>query len=416
MDDSDKLPLRVPRTTADRRRLGIGAAVAAAAVASGLYYLLKPEVTPVSASTAVVERASNSILVTDKQLAQIAVVPVELRPFRVEKSAIGQIAFNEDATTPVVAPFSGRIVRLMAKVGDDVKRGTPLFEIESPEIVQAQNDLVAAVEGLDKSRAQLTLARQSLERAKDLFAARAGSKRDLEQAETVYAAAEHDTRAAQAQLAASRNRLRVLGRSDAEIGRLDREHAVSSTITVTSPIDGTVVTRKVGPGQYVRSDNTDPLYLIADLGTMWLKANVSENDIALIRAGQEVEVRVNAFPDRAFTARITNVGAASDPVTHRVVVRSEIANPDRLLKPEMFARFRIDTGQSTSTPAIPIGAVVRQGDLKTCWVETEPRMFQRRAIQIGMEQDGQIQILDGVRPGERVAARGAIFLDNQFQD
>jgi len=416
MHGTDDVLSRTPPAVTRRRRLGLAAAIAGAGAAIGLYYLLKPDVAPVSASTAVVERATNSILVTDKQLAQIEVVPVEARPFRIEKSAIGQIAFNEDATTPVVAPFSGRIVRLMAKVGDEVKRGTPLFEIESPEIVQAQNDLIAAVEGLDKSKAQLMLAKQSLERAKDLFAARAGSKRDLEQAETVYAAAEHDTRAAQAALSASRNRLRVLGRSDAEIGRLDREHAVLSTITVAAPIDGTVVTRKVGPGQYVRSDNTDPLYLIADLATMWLKANVSENDIALIRPGQEVDVRVNAFPDRSFTAKITNVGAASDPVTHRVVVRSEIANPDRLLKPEMFARFRIDTGQSTSTPAIPVGAVVRQGDLKTCWVETEPRMFQRRTIQLGMEQDGQIQILDGVRPGERVAARGAIFLDNQFQD
>ncbi len=416
MHGTDDVPLRTTPAVANRRRLAIVAGVAVAIAAVGLYYLLRPAATSVSTPAAVVERASNSIRVTEKQLAQIDIATVESRPFRIEKSAIGQIAFNEDATTPVVAPFSGRIIRLMAKVGDEVKRGTPLFEIESPEIVQAQNDLITSVEGLDKSKAQLMLAQQSLERSKDLFAARAGSKRDLEQAETTYAAAEYDRRSAQAALGAARNRLRVLGRSEVEIDRLNRDHVVSSTITVAAPIDGTVVARKVGPGQYVRSDNTDPLYLIADLETMWLKANVSENDIALIRVGQEVDVHVNAFPDRPFKARITNVGAVSDPVTHRVVVRSEIADPDRLLKPEMFARFRIDTGQNVTTPAIPVGAVVRQGDVKTCWVQTEPRVFQRRTIQIGMEQDGRIQVLDGVRPGEQVAARGAIFLDNQFQD
>jgi cobalt-zinc-cadmium efflux system membrane fusion protein len=185
---------------------------------------------------------------------------------------------------------------------------------------------------------------------------------------------------------------------------------------VVSPIDGTVVARKVGPGQYVRADNTDPLYLIADLGTMWLRANVSENDIALIRSGQDVEVKVNAFPDRSFKARIATVGAASDPVTHRVVVRSEIANPDGVLKPEMFARFRIDTGQDAESPAVPVDAIVREGDVITCWIEVEPTMFQRRKIQLGIEQDGNMQVLDGVRVGERVAARGAIFLDNEWQE
>ena len=147
---------------------------------------------------------------------------------------------------------------------------------------------------MEKAKAQLALAKQALDRARDLHEARAGSLRDLEQAQNGYANAEFDQRAAVGNLAASRNRLRVLGRGDGDIGRVERDRIVTPSISVSSPIDGTVVARKVGPGQYVRADNTDPLYLIADLGTMWLRANVSENDIALIRPGDRKSTRLNS--------------------------------------------------------------------------------------------------------------------------
>jgi cobalt-zinc-cadmium efflux system membrane fusion protein len=386
----------------------------------GLYQFAFKSTPPASsgaaAAPAVATRGADSVRVTAKQLQQIQIRVVEARAFRVQKPAVGQIAFNEDASTPVVAPFSGRVTRLTARTGDQVRRGDPLFEIESPEVVQAQNDLISAAQAVEKTKAQLSLARQALERAKDLYEARAGSRRDLEQAQNGYANAEIDQRTSVGNLAAARNRLRVLGRGAAEIARVENERVVNPIIAVVSPIDGTVVARKVGPGQYVRADNTDPLYLIADLGTMWLRANVSENDIALIRSGQEVEVKVNAFPDRAFKARITSIGAASDPVTHRVVVRSEIANPDGLLKPEMFARYRIDTGVDIETPAVPVDAIVREPEVITCWIEIEPGLFQRRKVQLGIEQDGYLQILEGVQAGEKVAARGAIFLDNAWQE
>ncbi|HTY65667.1 MAG TPA: efflux RND transporter periplasmic adaptor subunit [Alphaproteobacteria bacterium] len=394
-------------------------AAAAALIAAALlaYRLLAPgEVVNPAPAAAAVDRAAGTIRVTERQMSQFDIAPVAAHEFHIQKDAVGQIAFNEDATTPVVPPFSGRVIRLLAKLGDDVKRGMPLLEIESPEVVQAQNDLVAAVQAARKSKAQLLLAQQALARARELFAASAGSKRDLEQGETGYASADFDNRAADAALAASRNRLRLLGRSDAEIASLERDQTVNPTITITAPIDGTVVSRKIGPGQYVRADNTDPLYLIADLSTMWLDANVAERDIGLVHAGQDVGVTVSAFPDRSFKARITYVGASSDPVTHRIVVRSEVSNADRLLKPQMFARFRIDTGKNLETPAIPVDAVVQTEDVTTCWVEVEPRVFQERRIKVGLQQDGLVQVLDGLKPGERVATRGALFLDNAFQD
>jgi cobalt-zinc-cadmium efflux system membrane fusion protein len=357
----------------------------------------------------------NTVRITPDQMHQLEIAKVESTVFRAEKQAIGQIAFNEDASTLVLTPFSGRVTRLIAKIGDAVKRGDPLFEIDSPEVVQAQTDLIAAVQGLDKSKSQLALARRTFDRQSGLFAAKATSQRELEQANTDHTGAETDVRTAEGVLNAARNRLRVLGRSDAEVARLEKERLINPLIAITSPLDGTVIARKVGPGQYVRSDSAEPLYSIADLSMMWLKANVPENDIAFVRTGQEIEVRVLAVPDRVFKARIGAIGAASDATTRRVVVRSEIANPDGALKSEMFATFKIVTGNGEPEPAVPVEAVIRDGDLAFVWVERGPTLLERRKVKLGIEQNGRLQIREGLQPGERVVVRGAIFVDNEWR-
>jgi membrane fusion protein, heavy metal efflux system len=360
-------------------------------------------------------KKANTVSVTADQLHQLEIVTVELCTFRIEKQAIGQIAFNEDASTVVLTPFSGRVTRLIAKIGDNVKRGDALFEIDSPEVVQAQTDLIAAVQGLDKSKSQLALAKRVLDRQTGLFAAKATSQRELEQANTDHISAETDVRTAEGVLTAARNRLRVLGRSDAEVARLERERLINPLIAITTPIDGTVVARKVGPGQYVRSDSGDPLYSIADLSVMWLKANVPESDIALVKVGQDLEVRVMALPTRTFKARVIAIGAASDAATRRVVVRSEIPNPDGTLRSEMFATFKIVTGNGEPEPAVPVEAVTREGELAYIWVQREPMLLERRKVQIGLEQDGRLQVREGLKPGELVVGRGAIFVDNEWR-
>jgi cobalt-zinc-cadmium efflux system membrane fusion protein len=361
-------------------------------------------------------KSGDNIRITTEQMRQLSIVPVEIFLFRVQRPAIGQIAFNEDASTVVLSPFSGRVTRLIAKIGDDVKRGDPLFEIDSPEVVHAQTDLIAAIQGLGKAKSQLALAKRVLDRQTSLLADRATAQREVDQAQNDYALAESDFTTAQGTLTAARNRLRVIiGRDPEEVERVERDRLINPLITINAPIEGTVIARKVGPGQYVRSDTADPLYSIANLSTMWLKANVPENDISLVRVGQEIEIKVTAVPDRIFKARITAIGAASDTATRRVVVRSEIPNPDRALKSEMFASFKIATGEGGATPAVPVEAVIREGELATVWVQREPLLFQRRKVKIGMEQDGRLQILDGLAQGEQVIGRGAIFVDNEWR-
>src|SRR5207302_3279219 len=148
----------------------------------------------------------------------------------------------------------------------------------------------------------------------------------------------------------------------------ERERSINPLITINAPIDGTIIARKVGPGQYVRSDAGDQLFAIADLSVMWLKANVPEVDIPLVRIGQGLEVRVTALPDRVFNAKVTAIGAASDAATRRVVVRSEIPNPDGDLRAEMFASFKIATGHGQHALAVPVDAVIYEGEQAVIWL------------------------------------------------
>ena len=358
----------------------------------------------------------DTVSITADQMHQVSIVDVASCAFDVQKLAIGQIAFNEDASTVVLTPFSGRVTRLIAKPGDEVKRGDPLFEIDSPEVLQAHTDFITAVQAAAKSKAQLSLAQRALDRQTGLFADHATSQREVEQARNDFTAAESDVRTTESVVAGARNRLRVLmGRSEEDLLRVERDRMIDSLVTIKAPIDGTVISRKIGPGQYVRSDSGEALFAISDLSTMWLKANVPENDIPLIRVGQEIEVKVTAIPDRAFKAKITAIGAASDAATRRVVVRSELPNPNRELKAEMFASFKITTSEGDRAPAVPVESIIWDGDVATVWVETAPKVFRRRVVQASTQQNGMVAITRGIHEGEKVVARGAIFVDNEWR-
>jgi membrane fusion protein, heavy metal efflux system len=360
-------------------------------------------------------KGTDFVRVVAGQMHQLQVVKVEAYAFRVERSAIGQIAFNEDASTVVLTPFSGRVIRLIAKVGDQVTSGDPLLEIDSPEQVPPQNDFIAAQTARNKARSQLNLGRIVEKRARDLYDGKAAPFKDLQQAEAQLAAAENDMRSTETAFEAARIRLRILGRTDEEISNLEQHGALSRVTRITAPIDGTIIARKVGPGQYVKADSGEALYTIADMSTMWLKAQIFEQDIGFVRIGQEIEARVTAAPNRIFKARISAISSASDLTTRRVVVRSEIGNPDGVLKSDMFVSFKIGTEEASSTIAAPTDAVIREGDVATVWVETEPMLFKRRVVEIGIQQNGLTQIRSGLKFGELVIARGAIFVDNEWR-
>jgi cobalt-zinc-cadmium efflux system membrane fusion protein len=334
---------------------------------------------------------------TPQQLKTLTVEAVQRHGFVSEEHTEGKIAVNADRTTPVYSPYSGRVTRVIAGLGDVVKAGAPLATVEATEFVQAQNDLTTAT-------ATLKIARINETRKHALYDAKGGSLQDWQQAQA-------DLTAAETALASVRNRLRILGKTDAEIDALEASKSMSPLATVVAPLRGVVVDRQLGPGQYLQAGSGTPVFTIADPSSVWLLANVRESDAGRVRLGQLIEVRVPAYPERTFKARVTYVAALVDPVTHRIAVRGEIENVDGALKPEMFAAFRILTSDASEAPAVPEPAVIYEGETAHVWVIAGDGLLAYRAIKTGRNNDGLVEVLDGLTPGERIVTRGGLFID-----
>jgi cobalt-zinc-cadmium efflux system membrane fusion protein len=314
-----------------------------------------------------------------------------------EEQTEGKIAVNGDRATPVYSPYSGRVTRVIAGLGDAVKSGAPLATVEASEFVQAQNDLSTAA-------AQVKLARISETRKHALYDAKGGSLQDWQSAQA-------DLTSAETALNSVRNRLKILGVPDRQIDALEASHSMSAAATIVAPIAGVVVDRQVGPGQFLQAGGGTPLFTIADPSSVWLLANVREADAAQVHLGQTVEVRVLAYPKRVFKARVTYVAALVDPNTHRIPVRAELPNTDAALKPEMFANFRILTSDSSDAPGVPEAAVVYEGEAAHVWVLSGDGLLAYRAIHTGRSNDGMVEVLDGLKPGEKVVTKGGLFID-----
>jgi len=316
----------------------------------------------------------------------------------------------------VFSPYSGRVIKVIAMLGDMVEPGAPLFVIHASEFVQAQNDLITALANLTAARSQLAMAQTTEKRNHDLYLAQGGALKDWQQAQTDLITAQNTVRADEIAAHAVRNRLRILGKTDQEIASLEAEptQKLNAVATVTAPIAGTITQRQIGVGQYINSEAngaTNPVFTISDLSTVWLIANVREADAPLMHVGQPVEVHVLAFPGRVFKAKISWVAPSIDSNTHRLLVRADVENPKGELKPGMFANFSIITGEAATAPAVPQRAIVYEGDSARVWVAEDDGTIAARPIRTGRIADGMVEVLAGVSPGEKVVTSGALFID-----
>jgi cobalt-zinc-cadmium efflux system membrane fusion protein len=411
----DNTPQSELRPKALPRPIQMVAVLILAAIVGAAFWLA-PELagwfgkTPAQAAPASSDRPG-TFRPTATQWQSIKVETVVVRPFHSEETTDGKIGIDDDRTTPVFSPYSGRVVRLIAKAGDHVDINAPLFAIQASELVQAQNDLITAIAGLSKARSQLSLTETAEKRQHDLFQVKAGALKDWQQAQADAAAARNDVRSGEIAVAAVRNRLRILGKSEQEIAGFEASGKMDSEAFVGAPIAGTVIQRKVGPGQYIQSGAADPVYSIGDLSTVWLIANVRESDAGLVHVGDPVEVRVLAYPDRVFAAHIVYVASAVDATTRRLPVRAEIANPDGALKPEMFARFSIITGADRAAPAVPQSAIVYDGTTARVWIANADGTIGSRTIKPGRVDGSAVEVLDGLAPGDKVVTSGTLFID-----
>ena len=335
--------------------------------------------------------------------------------FRLELTADGKVAIDQDHSTPIFSPYSGRVTRIVAKPGDAIKAGQLLLALEATDMVQAENDFITAVAGLDTARSQQNLAEINEKRQHELFDAKAVPLRDWQQAQADLITAQSATRSAEIAVEAVRNRLRLLQKTEDEIANFEKTGKINPETPIYSPIAGTVAQRAVGPGQYITSGASDPsgdpIFVVGDMATVWLVANIKETDGSRVRVGQPLEFGVSALPDRVFTGTVNYVAEFLDPNTRRLVVRATVENSDRALKPEMFAAVTIFAGEDQTSPAVPREAIIYEGADARVWVAGDDMSLELRKITVGLVNGNLVQVRTGLRPGEKVVTRGALFID-----
>jgi membrane fusion protein, heavy metal efflux system len=356
-----------------------------------------------SASAAAGSSPAPTLELSESQAKAIKIGVLGIYPFDVEKDAVGSIDFDEDLSVQVFTPYQGKIITAFAQLGDGVQKGQPLYTIDSPDLVQAESTLIGAAATLD-------LTDKELERARNLYATDKGvAQRELEQAIS-------DQQTAEGALKAARDAVRVFGKTDEEIDGMVKLRRIDPALIVRSPITGQITSRYAQPGLLVQPGNPPAPYVVADVSTKWMLANVTESDSPLIQVGQPVEVSVMAYPGRVFQGKIAKVGAVVDPNTHRLLARYEIADPKDELRPGMLADFVIRVKAPVESLSIPATGVVRNGDgTMAVWVTVDRRHFTQKIIKVGLQKDGQDQVLEGLASGETVVTEGAIFLNNMLE-
>ncbi|HEV7924642.1 MAG TPA: efflux RND transporter periplasmic adaptor subunit [Verrucomicrobiae bacterium] len=340
-----------------------------------------------------------SVDLKPSQLAAIKIETVSTYVFSMEKTALGSIDYDEDLSVQVFSSYQGKIITATANLGDEVKKGQPLYTIDSPDLIQAESTLIGAAALLD-------LTSKELARAKSLYGTNGVSEREMEQATS-------DAQTAEGALRAARDAVRVFGKTEAEIDQMVASRKIDPVLVVPSPVSGRITSRDAQPGLLVQPGNIPAPYAVADLTTKWMVANVIESDSPLFHVGQLLTAKVMAFPDETFDGKISRLGASVDPNTHRVMVRCDIADPKDKLRPGMLANFSIQVGNPVESIAIPVNGVVRNGDgTFAAWVTTNRQTFAQRIVKIGRQQNGLYQVLEGLQIGEMAVTDGAVFISN----
>lgn len=322
--------------------------------------------------------------------------------FPIEKEAVGNIDFDDDLSVQVFPNYQGKLLKTFVELGDSVQKGQALYTIDSPDLVNAEGNLIGA-------EATFVLTDKELARAKQLYATNVGvSQRELEQAI-------NDQQTALGALNAARDAVRIFGKTDAEIDQIIATRKMDPSLVVPSPITGRITAMSAPPGYFVQPGNPPAPFSVADVSVKWMFGDAMESDSSFFNAGQPVEVSVMAFPGRLFKGKINKVYETVDPNVHTLLVRCEVPDPKNELRPGMLANFVIAVQDPVVATAIPAKGVVRESDgTHTAWVTTDRRHFTQRIVKVGLQHGGMDQILEGVQPGELVVSDGAVFLSNML--
>ncbi|GIW54665.1 MAG: RND transporter [Nitrospiraceae bacterium] len=329
----------------------------------------------------------------------ITVQPVARGEFRTFRDFPATIRPNERAVADITTLVRGRVVDVYADLGQEVKADDLLAILYSSELGLAQSAYL-------KAQAKLYLAEQSFKRAEFLLQEKVIGTAEAQRREAELYSARAEAREA-------KDRLLLLGMEEKEIKQLDRDQKIRSYVPIEAPFAGRIIARNVTRGEVV--ETTEKLFVVADLSEVWVVANIPEKDIPSIRPNGTAEVRVAAYPDDVFTAKITYVGDVLDPTTRTMSVRLELPNPQGRLKPEMFATVRIHSETEPGALLVPEAAVQRDRNRTFVFVQRDAQTFEAREVRLGPSNGQMVKILDGLREGEPVVIRGAFILKSELQ-
>jgi cobalt-zinc-cadmium efflux system membrane fusion protein len=328
----------------------------------------------------------------------VTVVQPEYRTRTAALETTAKVQFNEEQLVRVNAPVTGRVLDVLARPGEVVEPGHPLFVLDSPDLGQAKSDYAKAVSDLARSEKASKL-------AKELFEIKAIAEKDIRDAENDLnkAVAERDRAAA---------RLRTLGIRAEQLKDIGERADASTAVTVRAPRGGIIVERNISLGQvvsYGQSDTPVSLFVIANLSTMWVLADVYEPDVPKVKLGQAVRVTLPCCPQDRYEGTITNIGAAVDKETRTLKVRVVVPNPGGALKAEMFVKVAIDM-RSAQALTLPQSAIQRTDGQTFVLLAKDKGEYERRTVKTGADFDGMTEILEGVTPQDRVVSTGGVLL------
>jgi membrane fusion protein, heavy metal efflux system len=353
--------------------------------------LLQTTAKAVPRTQAPFSRIGNRITVPPDSLLRSQLVVADVDAKEMSRSLVLPAMVESDParTVKVLPPVTGRVVELKVQLGERVVEGQDLAVIDSGDLAQAYSDV-------EKAQSSATLTKKALDRQLGLLKIGGGATKDREQAESDYAQAV-------AELDRSQTRLRSIGVSAEQISK-------SRLLTMKAPVAGSLIDLQIAPGAFL-NDVTAAAMTIANLDTIWVTANVPEKDISFVYTGQTVNVTFPAYPDKTFSGKVLFVSDVIEPDTRRNKVRIAFENPDKTMKPNMFANATF-VAPAVSRLIVPTSALLMTNDRTSVFVEVAEWAFERRDVEVAYQEGPTAAVKAGLKPGERIVVKGAVRLND----
>ncbi len=330
------------------------------------------------------------------QLSQLQVIPVQRSTWSISVHTTGTVDWDADHTTQAITQVNGPISRILVDTGAMVHKGDPLLYVSSPDIANA-------ISTYKKARNQQNLAKLSLDRSQVLFDKGAIAQKDLEAAQAASNDASTDV---QNNLQA----LKIFEITKQELDTAEKQGIpINPELALRAPISGMVVQKLISPGQVVQAGQTI-CFVLSDISTVWVQGHIFDRDLAAVRLSDRVDESNASIPE-TFHGVVSYIGAMLDPATRTTPVRIVTRNPRGLLKKDTFVDAIIHTRTQKNVLSVPVSAILRTTENEPfVYREVQPGKFAQRLVNIGAQQDDQVEILSGLQEGEKVVASGSVFL------